>query len=138
MISNTRRKKEAEIPTSSLADMAFLLLTFFLVTTTIDVDKGLGLVLPPKGEQMEIRKKNICNVNINSLGQVMIDEEVAQIPMIKDIIIRKLVENPRITVSLKTDSRSKYNTYIQVLDRVKQAMIIQIGTTRISLAEPES
>ena len=49
MISDNRKKKEAEIPTSSLADMAFLLLTFFLVTTTIDVDKGITLVLPAKG-----------------------------------------------------------------------------------------
>ena len=138
MISDRRRKKEAEIPTASLADMAFLLLTFFLVTTTIDVDKGLTLVLPPKGEQMEIRQKNICNVLINLQGDVLIDEERVPMPMIKDIIIRKLVENPKIIVSLKTDKLTKYNTYIQVLDRVKQAMISQIGTTRISLAEPES
>ena len=137
MMLEKRRKKDAEIPTSSLADMAFLLLTFFLVTTTIDVDKGLGLTLPPKGEQIEIRQKNITNVLINAQGQVLIDEEATQIPMVKDVIIRKLIENPKLIVSLKTARDTKYNVYIQVLDRVKQAMIAQIGTTRISLAEPE-
>ena len=51
------RKRSAEIPTASMADIAFLLLIFFLVVTTIDVDKGLGLTLPPKGEDIEIQKK---------------------------------------------------------------------------------
>ncbi|HDL17443.1 MAG TPA: biopolymer transporter ExbD [Bacteroidetes bacterium] len=137
MMLENRRKRDSGIPTSSLADIAFLLLTFFLVTTTIDVDKGLGLTLPPKGEKIEIRQKNITNLLINVQGQVLIDGEATQIPMVKDVIIRKLIENPKLIVSLKTDRETKYNVYIQVLDRVKQAMIAQIGTTRISLAEPE-
>ncbi len=137
MISDNRKKKEAEIPTSSLADMAFLLLTFFLVTTTIDVDKGITLVLPAKGEIKEIREKNICNVSINSLGLVLCDDEVIQIPMIKDVIVRKLIENPKLLVSLKTARETKYIVYIQVLDKLKQAMLSQIGITRISLAEHE-
>ena len=49
MIRN-RRFKGGEIPTGSMADIAFLLLVFFLVTTTIDTDKGLGIVLPPAGD----------------------------------------------------------------------------------------
>ena len=56
MIRN-RRFKGGEIPTGSMADIAFLLLVFFLVTTTIDTDKGLGIVLPPAGDvEIEIQK----------------------------------------------------------------------------------
>ena len=47
-----RRFKGGDIPTSSMADIAFLLLIFFLVTTTIDMDKGLGMVLPAEGEEL--------------------------------------------------------------------------------------
>ena len=66
MIRN-RRFKGGEIPTGSMADIAFLLLVFFLVTTTIDTDKGLGIVLPPAGDvEIEIQKKNILNCLINS------------------------------------------------------------------------
>ena len=55
MIRN-RRFKGGEIPTGSMADIAFLLLVFFLVTTTIDTDKGLGIVLPPAGDvEIEIQ-----------------------------------------------------------------------------------
>jgi|Deesub1362B_J571_1020462.scaffolds.fasta_scaffold05262_4 biopolymer transport protein ExbD len=132
MLLEKERKRAAEIPTASLADIAFLLLTFFLVTTTIDVDKGLGLTLPPKGKQQEIRKKNICNVLVNAQGEVLIDEKPAQISMIKDIISQKLLENPKLIVSLKTARETKYDVYIKVLDQIKQA-----GAKRISIAEPE-
>ena len=58
MIRN-RRFKGGEIPTGSMADIAFLLLVFFLVTTTIDTDKGLGIVLPPAGDvEIEIKLIN--------------------------------------------------------------------------------
>ena len=56
---NKQRRPMQEINSSSMADIAFLLLIFFLVTTTIDIDKGLGLVLPAEGETIEIKKKNI-------------------------------------------------------------------------------
>ena len=60
-MARERRFKGGELPTSSMADIAFLLLIFFLVTTTIDMDKGLGMVLPAEGEELEINKKNILN-----------------------------------------------------------------------------
>ena len=53
-MAKKRRFKGGEIPTSSMADIAFLLLIFFLVTTTIDMDKGLGMVLPAEGEEISL------------------------------------------------------------------------------------
>ena len=53
MIKKTRPESE-EINSSSMADIAFLLLVFFLVTTTISMDKGISLVLPPVGEELEV------------------------------------------------------------------------------------
>ena len=74
-MARERRFKGGEIPTSSMADIAFLLLIFFLVTTTIDMDKGLGMVLPAEGEELEINKKNILNCLINSSGKVLLGGE---------------------------------------------------------------
>ena len=67
-----------EIPTSSMADIAFLLIVFFLVSTTMNQDKGLSLHLPPVAETKEVREKNICNVWINSkrTGKFGIVDEV--------------------------------------------------------------
>lgn len=115
-----------------MADIAFLLLIFFLVVTTIDVDKGLGLTLPPKGEDIEVRSQNICNILVNAQGAVLIDEKPAQINLINEIITRRITENPKLIISLKTARETKYEVYIRVLDQLKIA-----GAKRISLAEPE-
>lgn len=131
MVVEKKKERSSEIPTSSLADIAFLLLTFFLVTTTIDVDKGIGLVLPPKGEAKEVSKKNITNLLINAEGKVMVDDQITEIPMIKNIIKEKITRNPNLIISVKTDEKTKYLYYIQVLDQLKQA-----NAKKISIAEP--
>lgn len=135
MLLEKKKERTAEIPTASMADIAFLLLTFFLVTTSLDLDKGLGLTLPAKGEAKPIPRKNIANLFINASGKVLLDEEETEIPMIKDRIQARLAENPLLLVSIKPDRNTKYQAFISVLDQVQIAM----GTTpRISIAEPES
>ncbi len=128
-----RPKEEVEIPSSSMADIAFLLLVFFLVCTTIDVDKGLRLVLPPTDvEQQDINKKNITNILINDQGQVLLDNEIVNVRDVGRLIRTKIAENPLLIVSLKTTRGTKYAVYIGVLDQLKRA-----NATRISIAEPD-
>jgi biopolymer transport protein ExbD len=133
MALKKRKKGGVEINSSSMADIAFLLLIFFLVTTTVDTDKGLSLVLPEKGQQMEMRKKNIANLLINAGGQVMLNEEPVPVPQVKQRVRLMLQENPLMVISVKTDATTKYDVFIDVIDQLKQA-----NATRISIAEPES
>ena len=133
MILGKKKDKEVEIPSASLADIVFLLLIFFLVTTSIDTEKGLDLVLPPPGDtEVKIPKKNIANLFINAAGQAMLDNEIVEVREIEDIIKDKLFENPLLIVSLKTHKESEYKVYIKVLDQLKRAQ-----AKRISLAEPD-
>ena len=128
-----KKKKSPEIPTDSQADIAFLLLIFFLVTTTIDVDKGIGLTLPdPRGAEKKIRSNNITNLLINEGGQVLLDQQQVAVPQIREIIKTKIAENPKIIVSVKTVRNTPYDIYIQVLDQLKLA-----NAKKISIAEPE-
>lgn len=132
LLDKKGKSKALEIPTSSLADIAFLLLIFFLVTTTIDIDKGIGLVLPAKGETKEVHKQNITNLLINAQGDVLLDDFPIQINLIKQSIQDKLAKRPNMIVSVKTDENTDYWVYIKVLDQLKQA-----NASRISIAEPE-
>ena len=132
MLLDKRKKEPIEIPTSSLADIAFLLLVFFLVTTTIDMDKGLTLVLPAPGEEKEIPKENISNLLINAAGMVMMDEVPLTISEIRNIAKTKMAENPNLIFSVKSDRETKYQDFVSVLDQLKMA-----NATRISIAEPE-
>jgi len=79
-----------------MADIAFLLLIFFLVTTTIDMDKGLGIVLPAEGEEMEIKKDNILNCLINSKGDVLLGRDPVRISDISKEVRRRISENDKL------------------------------------------
>ena len=121
MIRN-RRFKGGEIPTGSMADIAFLLLVFFLVTTTIDTDKGLGIILPPAGDvEIEIKKKNILNSLINSQGRVLLDEEPTEVEQINRIVKKRLSKNPLLIVSVKAHPKTAYSDYVRVIDQLKIA-----------------
>ena len=127
---NKKRKKEVEIPNASLSDIAFLILIFFLVSTTIDMDKGIPQILPAKGEQTEVRKENITNILIDARGKVLMDNQDVEIRNIKSEAQRMLAENEKMIFSVKTHAKTKYQTYIGVLDQLKQA-----NARRISIAE---
>ena len=129
-MAKNRRFKAEGIPTSSMADIAFLLLVFFLVTTTIDTDKGLGIVLPPPGDmEIEIRKENILNCLINSQGKVLLDEEPINIDQIHRVVGQKLRANDKLIVSVKAHPKTAYNDYVKVIDQLKMA-----DAKRISIA----
>jgi len=130
MAMKKRRFKGGEIPTASMADIAFLLLIFFLVTTTIDMDKGLGIVLPAEGEQVEVSKKNILNCLINSTGQVLLGDEPVRVNDISRIVRQKLQENDKLIISVKSHEKTKYKDYISVIDQLHIA-----NAPRISIAE---
>jgi len=107
-----------------MADIAFLLLIFFLVTTTIDVDTGIGLVLPPPVEETDIVKMDpdrIIKVLVNAAGDVLINDELASLPQIHEIVANKLRTRAKMIVSIKTDRETPYNIYISALDEIKQA-----------------
>ena len=131
MIKKSRPETE-EINSSSMADIAFLLLVFFLVTTTISMDKGLSLVLPPVGEELEVNRKNITNILINESGKVLFDEKPAKKRELSRLVTEKLRQNDKMIFSVQTHSRTKYSDYIAVLDQLKIAK-----ASRISIANPD-
>jgi biopolymer transport protein ExbD len=133
MITKPRRGAMQEVNSSSMSDIAFLLLVFFLVTTTISLDKGISLILPAEGNEMEVNKNNIVNVLINDQGGVLFDDKPTPIKDIKRKSIDKINKNEKIIFSVLTTKRTKYKYYIEVLDQLKQA-----GATKISIANPNN
>jgi biopolymer transport protein ExbD len=132
LLGKKKKDKDVEIPSASLSDIVFLLLIFFLVTTSIDTEKGLDLVLPEIGDDIEVSKKNLSNLLVNATGQVLLDGELLEVNEIGRIVKEKLYENELLIISVKTDKATKYETYVEVLDQLKKA-----DARRISLAEPD-
>ena len=135
MMLKKKKREGADINGSSMADIAFLLLIFFLVTTTINVDTGIGMVLPPpldpEQEPPPIRERNLMKILVNSQGLVLMDEEPVSVSEVKDKLI-EFISNPESNeelaispdaaiVSLKTQRETPYSIYIDMLDEVMAA-----------------
>ena len=140
------RRETPEINAGSMADISFLLLIFFLVTTTMDVDTGLQRRLPqiqdePQEEQQKLYKRNIFQIEINGYDQMLIDDNIAEIDEIRDKVIDFIdnngdgtctwcrgnrlptsSDNPnKAVVSLTNDRSTSYGLYVAVQNEVVAA-----------------
>ena len=146
-----KKRKEAEIPTSSMADIAFLLLIFFLVTTTIDVDTGIGMVLPPKLEDdiepPPIKERNVLKILVNEQGLVLVEDQPSAVQLIRDEVKKHVLNNgedPRYAeetgkalISIKTARQTPYDAYVGVLDEVWMAYFEMWDAEARSLGFPD-
>jgi biopolymer transport protein ExbD len=117
-----------DVPASSMADIAFLLLTFFMVTTTIADEKGLALLLPEWHETPPIVKRNdrdLFTIVINHTNALLVEGERRESPdRLRDPIKEFLMKHPDPTnaiISIKTDRGASYQMFIQVLDEAEAA-----------------
>ncbi len=130
-----RDREKPSVNASSMADIAFLLLIFFLVTTTIDVDKGIAVKLPPYSEeepdQLKLKKRNVYRVVVNAQNQLLVRGELQRVATLKENAKRfinnrgvdaEMSESPkRAIISLQNDRGTEYGTYITVYNELKAA-----------------
>ena len=133
-ILHRRERVSDEIPTASMADIAFLLLVFFLTTTVFNEEKGLPIVLPEEAEEQDVSAKNIIFFIVQPNGSVIVrrgeseQEQVVAYSQIESILRTELAANENLIAAIKTDPFAPYKHMINVLDEVKMA-----GADRISL-----
>ena len=128
-------RKKTEVDSSSMADIAFLLLIFFLVTTTIVNEKGVNFILPKKKEiEVEvkpIKERNTFKVLINSNDKILVNDEPMELNDIRKnamIFLSNNGKNPKLSespqkavISFKTDRGTSYKTGLEVLDELSGA-----------------
>ena len=134
-ILNRKERVSDEIPTASMADIAFLLLVFFLTTTVFNEEKGLPIVLPEADtEEVEVSANNIIFFLIQPDGAVVVrrgeseQEQVVAYNQIESLLRTELANNDKLIAAIKTSPAAPYRHMINVLDEVKLA-----GAERISL-----
>jgi len=138
-IMKRKQKVSDEIPTASMADIAFLLLVFFLTTTVFNEEKGLPIVLPEQSEEQEVSPKNLIFFIVQPDGRVVVrrgeseQEQTVPYTEVEGILRQELLANPNLIAAIQTDPAAPYRHMINVLDEVKLA-----GAERISLQELEN
>ena len=134
VLDKKKSKVSDKVPSSSMADIAFLLLIFFLVTTTFPKDKGLAIVLPEEGGEVEVSQRNILHIIIRSDGIVEIKRgESPQVQPVRPSEVEQIwrqgvTENPNLIAAVKTYPDAPYKYMVDVLDALHTA-----GAERISL-----
>jgi len=133
MPRNSREKNE--INAGSMADIAFMLLIFFLVTTTMDVDKGITVKLPPWSEEepdiTKLKKRNVFSINVNALNQLQVRGDLMDVKDLKEKT-KEFILNPqkledlseapnKALISLKNDRGTKYEAYLEVYNEITAA-----------------
>ncbi|WP_298502238.1 biopolymer transporter ExbD [uncultured Maribacter sp.] len=86
------RDEMPQVSAGSMADIAFLLLIFFLVTTSIETDSGMNRLLPPIDtiSTMDVKKKNILAITVNDKGELLIDDDIVALSDLKLLAIEFL------------------------------------------------
>ena len=126
-----KRRLPSEINAGSMADIAFLLLIFFLVTTTIQEDKGILVKLPPwiiEDITQEVPDNNVLTVLVNKEDQLQIEGrlvEANEIPaLVRDHVISPLRTPNQAVVSLTHDRATSYARYLDIYDALKTGYIL--------------
>lgn len=134
-----RVRVAGEIPTASMADIAFLLLIFFLVTTVFKEEKGLPIVLPAPSEMVEVAPTDVLHLAVRADGRVeMRRGESAEVEVVEPDAVGALWQaaagaNPRLVAAVQTDPGAAYQRMVAVLDALQRA-----GAERISLEMAEA
>ena len=116
------------IPTSSMADIAFLLLIFFMVTTVFIRYRVSGIVLPRAEKIEEIKlRRHISYIWVSADRKVFIDDKDARVEQVAGIFYDRRVKNPRLIVSLKCDRRAPYGLVSKVLEELRKADALRIN-----------
>jgi biopolymer transport protein ExbD len=126
-----RVRPPTEIPQASLADVAFLLLVFFIATTTIGEEFGLSLILPGKSSNKatEVNRANVTVVTTDPSGDLYyVDGVQTPLRQIREIVKERQAANDKLIVSVEPDRNAPYRAMVDILDELKLAK-----ATRISL-----
>ncbi len=143
-----RTRENPEVHAGSMADIAFLLLIFFLVTTTIETDVGLDRKLPPddKFPPIELQERNVLRVILNQNNELLVEDQIVSIAELKGIAVRFLdnggalqegnyicsycqgernpesSDNPqKAIVSFNSHRNASYGVYVEVQDQISSA-----------------
>ncbi len=117
----------AEVPSSSMSDIAFLLLIFFMVTTAFAARKGLDLRLPGASAQaQEILVKSV-HIEVLESGDILINDIPSHVEDIQSVIGPIIKQDPSIPVILQVDDNALYDHMIDVFDELRQADVENIS-----------
>ena len=112
---------QSEIFTGSMADISFLLIIYFMITSAFSTDRGLDFALPEDTQTPEIKQEDSIDVHVLRGGAIEVDGTGLALEGLLPYVADKLKQNPDKPVILRTDPDATYGDMIRVFDELRQA-----------------
>ena len=125
---NRKNKEKSEISTSSLPDIIFMLLIFFMVTTVMREFEGLDVLLPRAKtiEKLE-SKRHTSYIWATKDGLISVDDKIVSIVNLAELMYQKISNDPKLTVSLKSDENSLMKTISDIHTELRKAQALKLN-----------
>lgn len=130
-----KRRIGVKIDNTPMVDVAFLLLTFFMLTTTMNKPQTMEINLPPSNDvNVEVAQSNLMTIRVKEDGTIywniaVEDPQKVTFKDLRNLLTQKNQENPRLITLIKIDRKGKYSTMVDIMDELNVANV-----TRFSLA----
>jgi biopolymer transport protein ExbD len=122
-------KIENTVPTASMADIAFLLLIFFMTTTIFKMEDGLPITLPRAETAAKQEREKIIRIWIDPVGHISIQDKLIELEQIKDLMVTTMTENPALIVAFNADHRTPNGIVSDVMEELKKANAVRVSFT---------
>lgn len=123
-----KMKIEAGIPTSSLPDIIFMLLIFFMVVTVLREFQGLKLILPEAKKIAKLEgNKHVSHIWATAEGTISIDDQIIDVGKIRTIMYEKVVADPQLTSSLKADRQTEMEIISKIHQELREASALKLN-----------
>jgi biopolymer transport protein ExbD len=134
------RKDNVDLDITPLIDVVFLLLIFFMVSTTFDHNSEINITLPSSSKEMTTAKPDAVNIGLDSQGVVYINDKAlvnAQIETIKSALSEALVGLDEPPIIISADADASHQSVVRVMDAARQLDLVKITFATQELREEE-
>ncbi len=112
-----------------MADIAFLLLIFFMTTTIFKMEDGLPVALPRAETAHKQQREKIMHIWIDAAGNISINDKLVSVTNVEAILVNMLLEKPDLIVAFNADDRSPYGVISDVMEELKKANAVRVSFT---------
>jgi biopolymer transport protein ExbD len=120
---------ENRIPTASMADIIFLLLIFFMVTTIFKMEEGLPITLPRAESGADQERERLVHIWADRYSRISINDRLVNLENINAIIAARLAENRGLIVAFNIDQRTRYGLVSEIIEQLKEANAVNVSFT---------
>jgi biopolymer transport protein ExbD len=122
-----KAKTKAVVPTASMADIAFLLLIFFMVSTVLKLEEGLPISLPQAQAAQDIPRENVIHIWVDRTGKISINDMIVTTNSVEGIVSQRIRVNPGIIVAFYTDENAPYGVMSDIMEQLKRASAVRVS-----------